>query len=709
MKKKEFIIKNEFNNSWARTFRGTMFFEEGDVYDLNTLVALDASTNVAVRPVWHQFGPRNPDGSIWYARADIQKVLPPGETKLEIMHEKDLPELAAIVDQKFEFDQTFLAGLAQCQLLVAFKPSGSTGPLDYKNILDPKYSVDPDLLYEGLSRVYRTEAVSNGIRFRAWFDYGSSEFGSRFKLQIANDDGINPPGLVEGEFYMMMIGGHLGFKFWKQYGIDVVHAGDIGEVTTSTWKFPISDLAGTQSWMCAGAIGFSSLEDMQKDVLAEPLMFMSRETALNTELPEYALPVVNNSAWRTQLQSSTDQKLAEVYSTRQDPWHHLGGSKNPAQSGEQPQFGHFPGQVRNMLENSDRKAFDLLLSREMRVMSARPGWIKGLFYQDVGDPTKNPEDSTNTWTDQVHFTSKNKWGQDRPGYVRGSTHGWQGQDHQHYGMTPAFWVAIVSGDRAMIDVYRDRAVMGQCFYHTLSLGDGGYFGSWVDAIRGEGRLCRVLWQAYMLTADPSFLNSLEVRAEKIIREYRDENQYEVKGDTNEYQYYTEPGFVSAPYGNKGDRQRPDARCPGYPEWNNPQIYVVWQSGMLITAFWKLWTKTGNQNAFDICVDMTRKFIEEGFVLEGEQEPGGKTGMKKYFAADNPASYKVVDWRMQGLTKWPTNIIFGMEKEIYDLLSPATQERYWVIYDRMLQEYPDIKKDKWGVTTYREAPVKPIHS
>ena len=697
---------NPSNEPWTRLFRTVVFLNEGEVQDIRKLKLLDPDGAEPITPFVEAFGRKHPDGSAWFVRVDARLTIPPGGATYRLIEGEDSPQA------QFEYEPIVVEGINKTRIVSWFEEEGGDPNLiQFVDLLDPSNAADREPIQRAGVQTVRTSGYSSDMRIRFWLDYGSRDFGGTFKLMFSNDKGVNPPGQIRGKVKIIFFGCDAGFKFAKSYGIKLVSAGMIGEEPYSIWEMPFDNLCDSQSWACAGAVNFAGVEDLYKDLKFSPLGFMSRDDFAYSELPEVQMPLNTSQSYRNNLKSTAAAEYNDRQSVARPAWWHMGGSYTPPQSGDQPQFGFFPPKARAVLENADIKAFEVLEAMEMRVMSARPGWINGLYYVDVAE---DPQNATYTWFDRPHRTSRNRWGRDRAGFVSGEDgggkmNGWQGQDAEHYGMVPAFWHGLLSGDIFMRDVFAERSVIAQCYSHSLEIHEGGYFGGWVDKMRTEGRWGRVMWQANLLTDDDSFEDSLKARVFKVYRDWK----------TNARTFNGKPAL----YGGWGMSTRRDAILPG-----KAPIFISWQAGTMAGAYWKLYEKTKLQEAFDICKDLVTLFVNDGWILANESQVGlelvdfagalngdpnafkPKTfvgpAMKKYHDATNPLHFRTAGISLDALVVWPSNLVLAATPELYDSLDAATQERFDKVKEIYDQHWPNIEEHKFGSAYWvKPAPVE----
>lgn len=700
--------ENHSSKPVTRLFKSVVFLRKGEVTDLRKLQLMHEDSAEPIAPFIQPFGYKHPDGTPWFIRVDARLTIPPGGANYKLVEGSPDSQFA-----EFIYNPAVIEGINKTRIVSWFEPEGGDPNLiEFVDLLDPKNALDKQPLRLGGTDTIRTAAYSRDMHIRFWLEYGSEDFGGMFKLMFSNDKGVNPPGQIRGKVKIAFFGCDAGFKFLKSYGIQLISAGKAGEVPYSLWEMPFDNLCDTQSWACAGAINFAGVEDLHTDLSYNPIGFMSRQDYVYSELPEVQMPLNTSASFRSSLMAKATADYNDRQSVARSPWWHMGGSYTPPQSGDQPQFGFFPPTVRAVIENADLKAFEVLEAMEIRVMSARPGWINGLYYVDVA---QDPQNATYTWFDKPHRTSRNRWGRDRAGFVsgedgQGKHNGWQGQDAEHYGMVPAFWYALLSGDIFMRDLYRDRAVMAQCYSHSLEIHEGGYFGAWIDKMRTEGRWGRVMWQAAILTGDPSFEDSLRTRILRVHDKWK----------TNARQFNGKPAL----YGGWGMSTRRDAILPG-----KAPIFISWQAGTMAGAYWKFYEKTGLREAFEICKDLTTLFVNDGWILQGQTQTGLElvdyagalngdpdafkpktfTGpaMKKYHDATNPAHFRTAGISLDALVVWPSNLVLAAPKELYDSLDPATQDRFNKVVEIYNNYWPNIEEHKFGSAPWVEP--QPIES
>ncbi len=669
-----------------KTYTATVFFNKGELTDVNNVYLKEGDTYH--KPMASVFGHKHEDGSIWFVSLAITTHFNAPGTRTFSVEVIDNNSVTNPVIHSYEYDFGLLTGLNNLKIVPVFKPSNEVmEEKDYISLIDPKYALTPFPLEMAGKRVSVYSGIVNHCRFELTLEAPSREPGLRYTLQILNDETKTTPGELVGDFKIMFVGGFAGIYNQSAYGVTTEFFTVIGETPITTFNIPLGKLGVTQSWMCGGVIRFDSYNSLYEDIASLNVGFMTRETLEKVEMPEYQLPTYSEE-YKQRLLSESNAKYNTYLTAKLSCWDALGQSKTPPMSGFQPQFGNFPTDARAVLETSSQNALMNLLIQEMRVMSARPGWINGLYYVDAGDRNNPDRRSTYTWTDIPHNTSLNRWGLER-NISMGTRNGWEGQDAEHYGMTPAFWLAMLTGSYALINLFEKRAIMAQCHWHSAY-----YFGSWTDVLRSEGRLGRVLTQAVLLTGDASnsFKTSLRNRLAKILREFKESNTYVVSGNISEYAFYTSHGSYKAPYGNVGSRQRPDIRCDGYPTWNNPQSVVCWQMGMLQTAFWKLYKKCGMLDAKTIVKDMFTMFVNNAFILDASEGP--VTGMKKYYAADNPRGYQTIGWSMDALTQWPMCLLTAVPNEVYDECDQATKDRFNKVNTAMSNQWPKLNETPW---------------
>lgn len=666
---KTLIFKNPFDKKWERTFRSLVVFNDEEMVKKETLKSLHLKVADAyITPMWQPLPLKHPSGNIWMAYCDVRLSLPANsQMDIELIPESEIEDHTKIKKQEFGYDLAFLAGFNKTQIFVAFVPEGMqrTDPgIIVENLLDPKnFDKSWVIRHGGTDNLVSSAYLTNNARFRLWATYGSEERGMRFKIMPVNDHPTAPPGQIRGEFLVGIVGGQANFKFKTGYGIKPEFLGE----DASIWKLPIDNLCDTQGWLCAGTIGYGFPYEVEQDSLYTPLGFMSREDYLKVKLPEVDLPQDTDQAFRDRLKMDAQSIYNDRQDTEHPPWWHMGGSYRPPDSGDQPQFGWYPYLVRGMIENADLNAFEALEAQEMRVMSARPGFIKGLYFSDGNVP-----DSTYYWVDYPHWTSRNRWGRDREGFKsgidsNGALNGWWGQDAEHYGMTPAFWAALISGDFAMTEIFLERATMARCYAHN-----DYYFGAWLDVIRTEGRWGRVMWQAACLDGETEYLSHLKQRYERVIHEW---NTKTFNG-------------IPAPYASWSIRFRPDANLPG-----DPPLYVVWQSGTMGIPAMRLYQQTGSPEALEIAKDMVLKLVFEGVALQGEHPEA--PFMKKLYDATNPENFKAKGMSMDGLTRWPMALIKSTAKELSDKFSAVDLQRISEVEQLFDDQWPDLDENKWG--------------
>lgn len=670
------------------TYRSLVIFNKGEYRPEKTYVLYDRTTNREYPTKITPSGLLHEDDSVWFAYVDaVLTLTAPKELEL-------IEQPVATVVPDIVFEGAALTLLNKLRIIGYYKPTGSEDSvLNYADLMAPGNATTTLPVVQGYKAAIVYKTVINECTFVLRIHYGSNEHFLRYDLQILNDRGETTPGQLSGDWKIMFYSAFGGSAYDKALGV-TIDAVSFDKIKYVTHKLNLGRISVGQSWFWSGVIA-DTLPDTWNYSKYLPVGIMTRDTLDTVELPEFQMPRAS-AVYKRQLQDQVTQRYRSFENDTLSAWDSLGVSLYPPGSGMQPQFGNFPESVRAVLELQTPEALMNLFLQETRMMAARPGWLQGLKYVDAGNKDNPKQDSCYTWMDMPHRTSLQQYGLQRLTNF-GDYNGWHGQDAEHYGMTPAFWLALLTGDAVIHAMFAHRVTVAQCHWHTAY-----YFGSWTDNIRAEGRTASVIYQGLLLTGDSGLSTHLAKRAKKVIDEFKNANTFDISNqDLSKYTYYSNyvgNGIIPAPYGNRGSRFRPDARCPGYPVDNNPQSIHVWMLGLPFQAYGKIAYKYNLPNAKEIVKDMISMFVKHGWTET--------QGMKKYYAADNSRSYGPVGFSLDALTRWPANLIQGIDQEIYDSLDEEAKNQFWRVKTILETQWPDMADTPWCSAPWNRYPQKP---
>lgn len=662
------LIENPSSENLNRLFSTTVLFEEG-VFRPEEANAFALEVRGTVHPCfWFPFGQVHRDGSVWFARCDVRLTVRPGRTIARVVR------AAEIEPPTFREHPRAATGLESLRMRLSFRADrGRSGELD---LLDAGLHLEEPFLEGGL-RVARSEGYAGDLHVRIWHSYPSGGLGRLFEVHLANDRTGNVPGELQGSVQLHVSGGDVAFRNEVTLGMRRL---DVSEGVAS-WELPIRNLAVAQAWGFAFHVSHVSMEQARASAAIPLCGIMERDSWFAAKMPEVPLPQTG-AGFRQKLARDMASVYQKYMTGPRDAWDPLGGDLNPPGSGDKDQFGWFPWSVRFVLELGDARALLHLEAKERRVVAARGGWFwdpvarSQIAFVDVGKDRKR---SFYYWYDYIHRTSINRWGTE---WIkeRGDVHGWVGQDAEHYGMRPAFWNALLTGQRAQRDLFLDRVMMARCYAHSLPIDRGGYFGGGIDCARTEGRWALVLWQGGLLSADPAIWEHLGQRIERVHREWMLEP----------YVHEGKP----APFGSLDVRIRADSQFPG-----KPPVRIAWQEGFMALPYAHFDALFDSAPARAIVVRLTKDLLWNAWILPGDPDAERQATFKKMYSATDPEVYVLQDGKSlthpwhDGLVVWPY-VMIRLFEPYRDQFDERDVERWKRVRDQYDRAYGNLAEGKW---------------